>query len=217
MISPAEFIPLAEESGLIVPLGKWVLATACKQNKALQDEGYPPIRVAVNFSSTQFQQVDVVDMVKQTLEETGLDPRYLEIELTESVIIENVDETLRKIKQLKEMGIHIAIDDFGTGYSSLSYLRNLLIDTLKIDRSFVRDIASQYNDGLISTAIIGLAHSLKLNVIAEGVETQEQLDFLLSKDCMKMQGYLFSKPVCMDELKLFLKNWQCNCQDKGTA
>jgi len=212
MISPAEFIPLAEESGLIVPLGKWVLNTACKQNKALQDEGYPPIRVAVNFSLTQFQQVNVVEMIKQALEDTGLEPKYLEIELTESVIIENVEETLEKIKQLKELGIHIAIDDFGTGYSSLSYLRNLLIDTLKIDRSFVRDIASQFNDAHISTAIIGLAHSLNLNVVAEGVETQEQLEFLLSKDCRKMQGYLFSKPVSLEEFKKFLLDWKNNSQ-----
>lgn len=194
-VSPKEFIPLAEETGLIIPIGQWVLKTACTQNKAFQDEGYPPIRVAVNMSVTQFQQPDLIDFVSQILNETGLDPNYLEIELTESVIIQDIEEALLKITKLKELGIHIAIDDFGTGYSSLSYLRNLFFDTLKIDQSFVSDVSGGSNNALISVAIINLARDLNLNVIAEGVETEEQLEFLKLNECNRMQGFLYSQPI----------------------
>jgi diguanylate cyclase (GGDEF)-like protein/PAS domain S-box-containing protein len=207
MVSPAEFIPLSEETGLIIPIGEWVLRTACVQNKAFQEAGYSPIRVAVNLSVTQFQQPNIVETVARILEETGLDPYYLELELTETVIILNVDSTIKKIKELKEMGVHIAIDDFGTGYSSLSYLSSLSIDTLKIDRSFVKHIISKSNDALISSAIINLAHNLNLSVIAEGVETAEQREFLRSKDCNMMQGYLFSKPVSVEDIKAILIEW----------
>jgi diguanylate cyclase (GGDEF)-like protein/PAS domain S-box-containing protein len=194
-ISPKEFIPLAEETGLIIPIGQWVLRTACTQNKAFQDEGYPPIRVAVNMSVTQFQQPDLIEFVTQVLEETGLDPNHLEIELTESVIIQDLEEALQKITKLKELGIHIAIDDFGTGYSSLSYLKNLFFDTLKIDQSFVSDVSGGSNNALISIAIINLARDLNLNVIAEGVETEEQLEFLKLNECNRMQGFLYSQPI----------------------
>ena len=207
LVSPAEFIPLAEETGLIIPIGEWVLQKACMQNKLLQKEGYSPIRVAVNLSVSQFQQPDIVEVIKRVLAETELDPQYLEIELTESVIIQDVEDTFRKIKELKEMGIQIAIDDFGTGYSSLSYLRNLFIDTLKIDRSFVKDVTTKNNDALISSAIINLAQNLKINVVAEGVETQEQLEFFQARSCDKMQGFLFSKPIIAAELKPLLVEW----------
>lgn len=194
-LSPAEFIPLAEETGLIIPIGEWVLRTACAQNKAWQEAGYPPVHVAVNLSARQFQQQNLVETVTRVLKETGLEPHYLVLEITESIAMQNVDFTIVMLRHLEEMGIHISIDDFGTGYSSLSYLKYFPLDTLKIDQSFVRDLTTDPNNTAIVTTIIAMAHSLKLKVIAEGVETQEQLAFLKQQQCDGIQGYLFSKPL----------------------
>lgn len=201
MIPPNKFIPLAEETGLIHSIGEWVLRESCKQNKQWQEEGFPPIPIAVNLSIAQLQQQNFVDIVSQTLEETGLDAQYLELELTESMLIQNMEIMMTTLKYLKNLGVHIVIDDFGTGYSSLSYLRKLFIDTLKIDQSFVQDITTHINDALISTAIISLAKSLQIDVIAEGVETEEQVQFLINNKCEKMQGYLFSRPLTANQMK----------------
>ncbi len=195
LVLPAEFIPVAEEAGLIVPLGEWVLRTACAQNKAWQENGLPPMRVAVNLSARQFQQRNLIDMVAQALEDTGLAPHYLQLEITEGVAMQDMDLTIATLQGLREMGIQIAIDDFGTGYSSLAYLKRLPIDAVKIDRSFVRDLTIDANDAAIVTAVIAMAHGLKLKVIAEGVETKEQLAFLSEQQCDEVQGYLFSKAV----------------------
>jgi diguanylate cyclase (GGDEF)-like protein/PAS domain S-box-containing protein len=195
LIPPSQFIPVAEESGLIGPLSEWVLREACRQNKAWQDEGLPPARVSVNLSARQFQQRDIAKLVMQVLEETGLDPQYLELELTESTIMRNAEEAVSMLNELHALGIGLAIDDFGTGYSSLSYLKRFPVDRLKIDRSFVSDIGESSDDETITSAIIALAHSLNLQVIAEGVETSTQLDFLKERACDEMQGYFFAKPL----------------------
>ncbi|SHH01473.1 diguanylate cyclase (GGDEF) domain-containing protein [Tepidibacter thalassicus DSM 15285] len=206
-ISPAKFIPIAEETGLIIPIGEWTLRSACKQNKLWQDMGFNPMRVAVNISAYQFQQEDFVEKVRQILNETGLDPKWLEIEITESIAIKNVDFTVRTLRKFKDMGIKVSIDDFGTGFSSLAYLKNFKIDALKIDYSFVKDIGINSENESIIKAIIMLAKNLKLNVIAEGVETKEQLKFLKHQECNESQGYLFSKPVPSREFeKLLIRN-----------
>jgi diguanylate cyclase (GGDEF)-like protein/PAS domain S-box-containing protein len=195
LVSPASFIPVAEESGLIGPLSEWVLREACRQNKAWQDAGLPPARVSVNLSARHFQQRDIARLVTAVLAETGLEPRYLELELTESAIMKNAEEAVMMLSELSGLGIGIAIDDFGTGYSSLSYLKRFPVHRLKIDRSFVADIGSSDDDATITSAIIALAHSLELQVIAEGVETSAQHEFLRERDCDEMQGYLFSRPM----------------------
>jgi EAL domain-containing protein (putative c-di-GMP-specific phosphodiesterase class I) len=195
LVLPAEFIPVAEETGMIVPLGEWVLRTACAQNKAWQEAGLPPMRVAVNLSARQFQQRSLTDIVAQVLEETGLSPHLLELEVTESVAMQDLDFTITMLRNLREMGVQIAIDDFGTGYSSLAYLKRFPIDAVKIDRSFVCDLMVDPNDAAIVTTVITMAHSLELSVIAEGVETEAQLAFLNQQQCDEMQGFLFSKPV----------------------
>jgi diguanylate cyclase (GGDEF)-like protein len=194
VISPAEFIPIAEESGLILEIGDWVLRNACEKAKAWSDMGLP-CRVAVNLSSLQFKQGNFVEGVRQVLRDTQLPSKLLELELTESVIMSDVDENIGRLQALKEMGIALAIDDFGTGYSSLSYLKRFPIDTLKIDRSFVTDIASDEDDEAIVSAIIALASTMKLGVIAEGVETQGQLEILKNYKCSLVQGYYFSRPL----------------------
>ncbi|MDP2785113.1 MAG: EAL domain-containing protein [Sulfurimicrobium sp.] len=193
-VSPARFIPLAEETGLIVSIGAWVLRTACTQAKIWADAGMP-LAVAVNLSGVQLRQRDFVDSVRAVLAETGLAPALLELEITESVLMEQAEETLSTLHQLKEIGVRLAIDDFGTGYSSLSYLKRFPVDTLKIDQSFVRDVTSDPDDAALVTGIIALAHSLRLKVVAEGVETAEQRDFLVRSDCDFIQGYLLSQPV----------------------
>jgi EAL domain-containing protein (putative c-di-GMP-specific phosphodiesterase class I) len=198
MISPARFIPVAEETGLIIPLGEWVLKTACTQAQAWQKAGYAPIRMAVNVSGLQFKRHDFVEMVESTLRETGFDPNLLEIELTESVLMENVKDAIMTLADLKVRGIHLAIDDFGTGYSSLVYLKNFPFDRIKIAQEFVRTISSNHDHEAIVEAIIYMASSLDLNVIAEGVETKAQLDFLRARNCQNMQGYFFSPPVAAD-------------------
>ncbi len=203
VILPIDFIPLAEEAGLIVPIGEWVLRTACLQNKAWQDAGMPPIRVAVNITTQQLNQYNLVEIVKNILEETKLDPKYLELELTENSIISNIS-VIDTINTLKDLGLHIALDDFGTGYSSLSYLKNIHLDRLKIDKSFVQNILLNRGDEVIIQAIITMAHSLNLEVLAEGVETEQQLDFLNLNKCGDIQGFYFSKPLSITDLELVM-------------
>jgi diguanylate cyclase (GGDEF)-like protein len=204
LISPAEFIPLAEETGLMVPLGEWVLRTACAQNRAWQQAGFPKLSMSVNLSLRQFRQTNLTGMVEQVIAETGLDPASLELELTESSVMMNTESAVTTLRKLQALGIRIAIDDFGTGYSSLNYLKNLPIDTLKIDRSFVHDAATNPVDAAIVQAIITLAHSLNLKVKAEGIETQEQLDFLRLLRCDEIQGYLLSPPLRAEALEQLL-------------
>ena len=201
MVSPVDFIPIAEETGLIVPIGKWVLVNACKQLKEWQADGHMAMCVSVNLSGRQFEEDDLVSMVDSILKNLDLAPEFLHIELTENQIIKNTEVTIEKMKQLKALGVKISIDDFGTGYSSLGYLKNFPIDALKIDRSFVQDIIEDADNAAITDTIINLAKNLNLNVIAEGVETKEQLEFLMSKNCYIMQGFYFSKPVPAAELK----------------
>lgn len=204
-ISPAKFIPIAEETGLIGPIGEQVLEVACAQNRAWQEAGLAPIRVVVNLSGRQFKDKDLIGTVRRILTETGLSPVYLGLELTESVIMQNADVTISTLQELTKMGIQISVDDFGTGYSSLSYLKRFPLHILKIDPSFVREITSHAADAAIATSIITLAHSLKLNVMAEGVETKNQLLFLRDLGCDEMQGYYFSKPLPAEEMTLLLK------------
>ncbi|MBI5379487.1 MAG: EAL domain-containing protein, partial [Nitrospirae bacterium] len=198
-VSPAEFIPLLEETGLIVPVGEWVLRAACAQNRAWHEAGIPPIPVAVNLSARQFKQQEFAERVTKVIEETRLDPKYLELELTESLLMEHAEETLALLRRLNERGIRLMIDDFGTGYSSLSYLKRLPVHALKIDRSFVRDLTMDPDDAAIARTIIAMAQSLKLLVVAEGVETEGQLAFLSKHRCDEMQGYLFSPPLPVAE------------------
>ena len=194
LLSPGEFIPAAEESGLIVPLGEWVIEEACRQNKAWQDQGLLSIPVSVNLSFRQFFQRNLKDKISEILRQTGLHPRYLELEITESMTMD-VDRASQYLSELNELGVHISIDDFGTGYSSFHYLKNLPIARLKIDRSFVRDIEQDPSDAAIVAAIISMAHNLQLQVIAEGVETKDQVHFLRSHRCDEMQGYYGSPPL----------------------
>ncbi|MNS38763.1 Phytochrome-like protein cph2 [compost metagenome] len=200
LISPAEFIPLAEESGLIVPLGDWVLRTACIQNKNWQIQGYEPICISVNLSMRQFRQSHLSEHIGDLLAEIGLDPKYLELEITESMTFDK-ETAFDQLRRLKELGVHISIDDFGTGYSSLHYLKSLPIDRLKIDRSFVKEVMENNNDAAIVSTITSMAHHLKLKVTAEGVESQEQLEFLKLQRCHEGQGYLFSKPVGAQDIE----------------
>lgn len=200
MVSPVEFIPIAEETGMIIELGEWVLLEACRQNKEWQDAGYNPIRIAVNLSSMQFIQRDLSATVAMALKNTRLNPKYLELEITESVIMRNVNETITTLNDFKEMGISISVDDFGTGYSSLNYLKRFPLDNLKVDRTFVKDIPDNEDDVTITSAIIALAQSLGLGVVAEGVETESQLQFLEQQGCEMAQGYLFSRPLPAEQL-----------------
>lgn len=194
-ISPVKFIPIAEANGLIIPIGEWVLHTACTQNKLWQKSGLSPLRVAVNLSARQLAQPNLIERVVSILEETKLDAAHLELEVTESLMMENVQESISVLQQFREQGIKLALDDFGTGYSSLNYLRSFPIDTLKIDRSFVRDITSSSHDAAVTNAIITLAKSLNLNITAEGVETQEQYEYIKAQECHEIQGYYFSPPI----------------------
>ena len=203
-VSPGDFIPLAESNGLIVPIGEWTLREACAQNQAWQEEGLPPLRMSVNLSPRQFEQPNLIETVARVLEESRLDPTYLEFELTEGSIMKNAERAIVTLRKLKEMQIQIAIDDFGSGYSSLSYLKRFPIDRLKIDQSFVRDATSDPTDAAIIMAIITLAQNLRLKVIAEGVETEEQLRFLRLLRCDEMQGWLFSKAIPAESLKQLL-------------
>jgi EAL domain-containing protein (putative c-di-GMP-specific phosphodiesterase class I) len=196
MVSPAEFIPVAEESGLILPLGQWVLNTACNQLALwAQQSAMAHITVSVNVSARQFHQIDFVDQVVDTLKRTGANPHRLKLELTESMLISDIEGVVSKMSALKRLGVCFSLDDFGTGYSSLAYLKRLPLDQLKIDLSFVRDILVDSNDAAISKMVTALAGSMGLTVIAEGVETQAQRDFLAGLGCLDYQGYLFSKPL----------------------
>ncbi|MBF0610046.1 MAG: EAL domain-containing protein [Magnetococcales bacterium] len=206
MVSPAEFIPLAEDTGLIKPMGQWALRSACQQAQRWRQQGFPSLRIAVNLSGLQFNQPDFIGMVAQTLQETGYDANLLELELTESIAMGDVDETLHKLNALARMGLSLAIDDFGTGFSSLSYLKRFPIHTLKIDQSFVRNCNNDPDDAAIIRTIIGLAHSLNLAVVAEGVETIDQLEFLRSRQCDEIQGYVYSRPLPPQEFMDLLED-----------
>ena len=207
-MSPADFIPLAEETGLILPIGEWVLREACRQNKSWQEQGFAPMRVGVNISALQLQRQDLAETVVQILEETQLAPEFLELELTESSIMSNAEATIDVLTRLQTMGVTISIDDFGTGFSSLSYLKRLPIDALKIDQSFVRDVSTDQDDAALVMAIITLAHNLRLRVVAEGVETEEQWRFLHLLRCDEIQGFVFSKPLPPDALERLLVSRQ---------
>jgi len=204
LVSPDKFIPIAEETGLIVPIGEWVLHTACQQVKLWQTEGFPSLRVAVNLSSRQFSQIDLRHQLVQILIATGLDPKYIELELTESMLVQNTEVAIRRLNALKALGVTIAIDDFGTGYSSLSYLQQFPFDILKIDRCFIRNITENANNAAITKAIIEMAKSLNLKLIAEGVETEAELSFVCQHQCDGMQGYLFSRPIPAPEFHQLL-------------
>ncbi|MEO1559539.1 MAG: EAL domain-containing protein, partial [Cyanobacteria bacterium J06632_19] len=208
LISPSKFIPIAEETGLIVPISEWVLKTACAHTKDWQQiTGNQPVRVAVNLSPKQFQQPDLVDTVRRILAETQLSPQYLELEITESAAMQNVDFSTKILTELYDMGVSISIDDFGTGYCSFNYLKQFPIHCLKIDRSFVKDLTNDTNDAAIITAIIALAHGLNFSVVAEGVETEEQRNLLRILECESIQGNLFSPAVCHREAtELLLKS-----------
>jgi diguanylate cyclase (GGDEF)-like protein/PAS domain S-box-containing protein len=206
LVSPAQFIPLAEETGLILPIGEWVLRAAATQGKVWQQAGLPPLFMAVNVSARQFRQTDFAGKVGQILQDTGFDPCWLELELTETTLMNHAEENVESLGKLKAMGIRIAIDDFGTGYSSLSYLKRLPVDILKIDRSFVSDMTVSLDDAAIVEAIIAMARSLGVYVVAEGVETAEQSKFLQARKCDGMQGYYFSKPLPVDQLLQILAN-----------
>ncbi|MCX6344586.1 MAG: EAL domain-containing protein [Armatimonadetes bacterium] len=218
MIPPLDFIPLAEDTGLITPIGEWVIHTACKQNKAWQDAGFPHIEIAVNVSARQFRQQDFQNTVKHALAESGLDANWLVLELTESTIMHNPESAAKLLQNLKAMGVHVSIDDFGTGYSSLSYLKRFPIDTIKIDQSFIREITTNPDDAAIAGAVVAMAHSMKRRVVAEGVETLEQLEFLAQLKCDDMQGYFVSKPVNAEEFEMLIrthKRWDRFSQPKA--
>jgi EAL domain-containing protein (putative c-di-GMP-specific phosphodiesterase class I) len=200
LVPPDKFIPIAENSGLIKPIGEWVLRTACAQVRKWQDEGLPAVPVAVNVSAVQFRQDDFCELIKTVLRDTGIEAKYLELELTESLLLANADVTFPVLQRLKAMGLALAIDDFGTGYSNFGYLRQFQVSRLKIDRSFIRDVAVSPDDAAITRAIISMARSLHLKVIAEGVETEAQMSFLRAQQCDEIQGYYFSKPLAADQV-----------------
>ena len=204
LVHPAQFIPIAEECGFIVPIGRWVLREGCRQARAWQDAGLPPVRIAINISAVELRAKDFVAGVRAILTETGLEPRYLELELTETFLMQDSKSTAAVLHALKNVGVTLALDDFGTGYSSLSYLKRFPIDTLKIDRSFVRDLTTDADDASIVSAVISMGKSLHMRVVAEGVETREQLAFLQEQGCPEGQGYYFSKPVVAGELTQLL-------------
>lgn len=207
LLSPAEFIQLAEESGLIMQLGEWVLRESCMQNVMWQSEGIRDLRVAVNLSGYQLQHTSLLATIRKVLDDTGMPPEHLELEITESVIMQNADFAVSVLSEISELGIHISIDDFGTGYSSLAHLKRFSVNTLKIDKSFVREVDLSTTDAAIATAIIAMGNSLNLNVIAEGVETQSQFDFLKFNNCDQVQGFLFCRPLPPGELlELLRKN-----------
>jgi diguanylate cyclase (GGDEF)-like protein len=204
LVGPGEFIPALEETGLIVPVGEWVLRTACTEKEAWRRAGMEFPRLSVNLSGRQLNDPGLIRTVSRVIEETRIDPHTLELEITESMI-QNPEVTAGVLRDLSSMGVTLAIDDFGTGYSSLSYLKVFPVDTLKIDQSFVRDITTDPNDAAIAKAIIAMAHSLQMRVIAEGVETEEQLAFLSAQECDEIQGYLFGRPVAASQVGTYLR------------
>lgn len=205
LVPPQKFIPLAEETGLIIPIGEWVLRTACAQNKALQNTGLPSLTVAVNLSAVQFQLQDLTKIVTEILEETGLEPKYLELEITESTAMQNVEHTINTINKLRDLGIKFSIDDFGTGYSSLNQLNSFSVNKLKIDKSFVCQIDGEKNNSIIASTIMALGKNLNLEITAEGVETQEQANFFKETTCDEMQGYFFGRPMINEDFLSFYR------------
>jgi diguanylate cyclase (GGDEF)-like protein len=205
LIYPKSFLYLMEETGLIVPLCEWVLRTACKQNKAWQEAGLKPLRIAVNISSRHFHEKDITHIVSRVLEETGLEPQFLELELTESIFLKNLDRTVKALKVLRKMGVNISIDDFGTGYSSLSYLKYFPINKLKIVEPFISSVSFSPTDEVIARAIIALAHTLNMKVVAEGVEKKDQMELIRALKCDELQGNIFSLPLPSEEIVQLLK------------
>jgi diguanylate cyclase (GGDEF)-like protein len=204
-IPPAQFIPIAEDTGLILPIGQWVLREACRQSREWLDAGFAPIPMAVNISAVEFRSMDFVESVRAALNESKLDPRFLELELTETVLMKHAASTVSMLKALKVIGVQLTVDDFGTGYSSLSYLRQFPVDSLKVDQSFVHEISSQRDDAAIVSAVISMGNSLKKRVIAEGVETREQMDFLTAEGCEEAQGYYFNRPMAANQFVKLLE------------
>jgi EAL domain-containing protein (putative c-di-GMP-specific phosphodiesterase class I) len=207
-ISPAEFIPVAEDVGLIVPIGKWIFQRVCLQNLQWQKEGDLPLdlRISINISARQFRENDLVETMTSLLKENEIDGQYYTLELTETLIMQDIEHSAKIIKALKDLGIHISIDDFGTGYSSLNYLKRFPIDILKIDRTFISDLTVSADDAAIVSAIIAMAHSLKMKVVAEGVETVQQYAFLKERNCDAIQGFLIAKPLPADEVVPFFQS-----------
>ncbi|MBP1711286.1 MAG: hypothetical protein H6Q49_1488 [Deltaproteobacteria bacterium] len=204
-VTPTQFIPVAEETGLIIPIGRWVMKTACAQNVAWQRQGLPPVCISVNLSLRQLRDENLIEDIKAALEDSGLAPHLLELEITESMVMHNPARMVAILTQIKDMGVRLAIDDFGTGYSSLAHIRRFPIDTIKVDRSFIRNVPDDYEDKAIIEAIISMGQTLSLTVVAEGVETQEQMNYLKEHSCNEMQGFYFSKPVAADEFANLLK------------
>lgn len=214
LVPPNQFIPLAEETGLICPIGEWVLRTACTQHQTWRSDGLSPMRIAVNLSARQFQQPSLVQTIVQILQETKIEPCYLELEITESIAMQDVNFSIAVLQELRQMGIQIAMDDFGTGYSSLSSIKHFPLQVIKIDQSFVRELIIDPSDAAIAKAVVALGQGLNLRVLAEGVETLEQLKFLQSIGCDTAQGYLFSKPLPPEAANKLLLDCSITIQGK---
>jgi EAL domain-containing protein (putative c-di-GMP-specific phosphodiesterase class I)/ActR/RegA family two-component response regulator len=206
LVPPNDFIPLAEESGIILPIGEWVLREACRQAAYWQSEGLPALTVAVNLSARQCRQENIVEIIAQALQDAALEPKWLQIEVTESMVMQNLDTAESVLRRIKALGVTLAMDDFGTGYSSLGYLKQFPFDCLKIDRSFVQNITTEPDDALIASAVIAMAHSLHLYVVAEGVESESQMLYLRNQHCDQLQGYLFARPLPADDFRAFVKS-----------
>jgi EAL domain-containing protein (putative c-di-GMP-specific phosphodiesterase class I) len=206
LVSPAEFIPVAEESGLIEQIGQWVLEETCAQNQRWQAEGLPPVKASVNVSARQFRNRNFVALVEEVLARTGLDPRWLELEITESMLMGDIEAIIKRMEDIRRVGVSLSIDDFGTGYSSLSYLSRFPITTLKIDRAFIADVQTNPHTAEIARAIIGLSRGLDLEVVAEGAEVIEQIDFLRAHGCELVQGFYYSRPLPAEEFAQMLRN-----------
>ena len=213
-ITPTQLIPVAEETGLIVPIGRWVMKTACAQNVAWQRQGLPAICMAVNLSLCQLTDDNLLKDIKEALEESGMDPNLLELEITESMVMHNPQRLIAVLNNIREMGVRLAIDDFGTGYSSLAQIKNFPINTLKVDRSFIRNLPKDFDNKAITEAIIIMGKNLKLTVVAEGVETKEEENFLREQVCDEMQGFYFSKPIAPDKFADLLRNHHSNSSKK---
>jgi len=204
LVSPLEFIPLAEDTGMIVPISNWVLETACNQSRTWQDQSICNVPISVNLTNHHFQQRTLIKDISELLERTGIQSSDLILEITESTVMEDTDITLKNFQELTKMGLRLSVDDFGTGYSSLSYLKRFPIHAIKIDRSFIKDVITSKDDAAIANTIISMAHNLNMIVVAEGVETEDQLRFLLERNCDELQGYLFSSPLPSDEVTALL-------------